>query len=268
MNRLNLLVKGFLVGMGKIIPGVSGAVIAIMMGIYDRGIKAITIFFDNKKENLFFLFYVGIGIVGAIVFGSRVITYLMDKHQFVTYMFFMGLMFCSVISLRKDVKVDKKNILFILCGFVFSFILMNLNKTTHGNNNYIRYYIGGVLDAFATIFPGISGTALLMFYGVYDDVLGVLGNIGNVFLFKSNISILLPFFLGVVSGLVVFAVIINYLFSNYRDNVLSFIFGVVIFSIILFAKLTFSLSYNAYSLFFGVIMFIVGFIISYNLDSL
>ena len=70
------ILKGFIIGIGKIIPGVSGSVLAISMGIYDKIIKSISNFFSDIKNNSIFLFKVSIGMIIAISFFSNIIVYL------------------------------------------------------------------------------------------------------------------------------------------------------------------------------------------------
>ena len=70
MNSIKLIIKGFFIGLAKIIPGVSGAVLAILFGLYDKAIDAITNFFNDKKGNFYFLLYTGLGVLVAILFGS------------------------------------------------------------------------------------------------------------------------------------------------------------------------------------------------------
>ena len=66
MKSLILIIKGFFIGIAKIIPGVSGALLAITFNLYEEGLNAITNFFDNPKENLYFLLKVGFGIILGI----------------------------------------------------------------------------------------------------------------------------------------------------------------------------------------------------------
>ena len=75
MKSLILIIKGFFIGIAKIIPGVSGALLAITFSLYEEGLNAITNFFDNPKKNLSFLLKVGFGIILGITIFSKVITY-------------------------------------------------------------------------------------------------------------------------------------------------------------------------------------------------
>lgn len=75
---LNLL-KGFIIGIGKIIPGVSGSILAITLGVYDKSVEYINNFKHTKKESLKYLLPLGIGIIISIIIFSKIITILLDK---------------------------------------------------------------------------------------------------------------------------------------------------------------------------------------------
>ena len=76
------LFKGFIIGIGKIIPGVSGAVLAILLGVYDKSIDYINNFNNKKKESIKYLLPLGIGIILAIVIFSKIITFTLNKYNF------------------------------------------------------------------------------------------------------------------------------------------------------------------------------------------
>ena len=75
--NLRLIIQGFIVGIGKIIPGVSGSMMAMLMGIYEPLMEAVTKFFDNKKKHFYLLFNFGIGIFLAIILFSKIILFLL-----------------------------------------------------------------------------------------------------------------------------------------------------------------------------------------------
>ena len=78
-----LFIKGLIIGIGQIIPGVSGGMLAISLGLYERGIGAISNFFNNIKNNLKFLIPVGLGIVVSVLYTSKVIKYFLFLPTFI-----------------------------------------------------------------------------------------------------------------------------------------------------------------------------------------
>ena len=108
MKSLILIIKGFFIGIAKIIPGVSGALLAITFNLYEEGLNAITNFFDNPKKNLFFLLKVGFGIILGIIIFSKVITYFFKYYYFLTMFFFIGLIGGGIIPIIKKNKSKNK----------------------------------------------------------------------------------------------------------------------------------------------------------------
>ena len=82
--------KGFVIGIGKIIPGVSGAVLAIIMGVYDKAIYYICNFKSNVYEGSKYLVSLGIGIIVSIILFSKIISYCLSEYYVITMLFFIG----------------------------------------------------------------------------------------------------------------------------------------------------------------------------------
>ena len=112
--------KGFVVGIGKIIPGVSGAMLAISMGIYDKDSFYICNFKNNKKESIKFLFPIGLGVILSIIFFSRIISFCLDKFYLVTMLFFVGLIIGGVPVVVS--KVNKKDYYISIISFILFFV--------------------------------------------------------------------------------------------------------------------------------------------------
>ena len=139
-DNLILLVKGFIIGIAKIIPGVSGALLAISLNVYEKGLDVICNFFNNKKENFKFLFYIGIGIVVGIIIFSKVISFCLDKYYFITMMLFAGLVVGGLRSLFKEVnievsKIKFSNILISCLSFGLIFFLTYVNSLYNSGKN-------------------------------------------------------------------------------------------------------------------------------------
>ena len=108
MKTIILTIKGFIIGIAKIIPGVSGAVLAISMGLYDKAINAITEFFSNSKKNIAFLLPIAIGVIIAMIIGSSIVISSLTNHYLATMLFFIGLIGGSIpVIYRKTDKTKK-----------------------------------------------------------------------------------------------------------------------------------------------------------------
>ena len=254
---INVL-KGFIIGIGKIVPGVSGAILAISMGVYDKSLYYINNFKNNKKESIKYLLPLGIGIIISIIFFSKIINYLLDKYYVLTMLFFIGLIIGTIPTTLK--KVNKKDYyLVIISFFIFVFLsLLGINNTYIIKGNIIDiiiFLISGLLEAIGTVVPGVSSTALLMTIGTYKIVISSIANIDNM-------KIIVPFIIGTILGLLLVVKIIDYLFTKYRGRVYAIILGLLLSSIILMIINTFKYQVSILNIIIGIILMITGIFIS------
>ena len=131
---LSKILAGFVIGAGAIIPGLSGGILAVSMGLYQPTIEAITGFFKAPKKNFNFLLPLGIGgVIGFVVF-MFLIDSLFAKYQTEVVCLFMGLVIGSIPSFLKEANGDepfkKTNWLYIILGFAFAITLVLLGFFT------------------------------------------------------------------------------------------------------------------------------------------
>ena len=268
---MDLFLKGFIIGIAKIIPGVSGAMIAVSFGIYDKLINAVTNFFDDKKNNLKILLVVGSGILLAMVCFSNIIRYFIGSYYFITMMLFIGLIVGGTYNFARIIDFSIKNIMIIILVILFV-IIISLGNTSNnyvmgdGYLDYIMFFIGGIIEIFSSIVPGISGTALLMLMGMYDNILILFANIFNLSFVLDNIMLYISYGIGMILSFIVFAILISYLLKKYRGLFDTIILGLSISSIMLLIIMAFSSSYIFIDLIIGSILFLVGVLISYLFD--
>ena len=265
MSNIILVIKGLIIGFAKVMPGVSGAILAISMGVYDKGISSITSFFDDIKENIKFLFFIGTGIIFAIMLGSNIVYFLLNNYYVITMLFFIGLIFGSTPKIISRVDKSIKGVLLVIT----TFIIITLLTTMNINNNKINYsiiifLISGLIDAFGMVVPGISSTALLMVLGTYNNIIYSLSNLENII---NNLNILIPYGLGIFIGVIITSIIINYLFKKYNKLTFSFILGVILSTLLKLLLEIFSHYINIKDLVIGLVLLSLGIIISYFFDD-
>lgn len=254
---INIL-KGFIIGIGKIIPGVSGAILAISMGVYDKSIYYINNFKDNKKESIKYLLPLGIGIIISIIFFSKLINYLLDKYYIITMLFFIGLIIGTVPSITKE--INKKDYYLIIISFIIflSLSLLGVKNTYIIKGNIIDiviFIISGFIEAIGTVVPGVSSTALLMTIGTYKIIISSIANI-------TNLKIIVPFIIGTILGLLIIVKIIGYLFKKYHNKEYSVILGLLLSTIVVMIIDTFKYQTSILNIFIGIILMIIGIYIS------
>lgn len=265
---MSLFLKGFIIGIAKVIPGVSGAMIAVSFSIYDKLINSVTNFFDDWKDNLKFLLLVGSGILLSIVFFSNVIGYFISNYYILTMMFFIGLIFGGTYNFSLNIKYNIKNILIIILVviLVLSLSLFNVNNSYSITGNYIDYlmfFIGGVIEVFSSLVPGISGTALFMLLGLYDNILMILSNMLNVSFVITNIMLYISYGIGMFISFIIISLLISYLLKKYRNLFDTIILGLSISSILLLLIMTFRNGVIFIDLIYGIVLLFLGIMLSY-----
>ena len=266
-----LFLKAIIIGIGKIIPGVSGAMLAINFNIYERLIDSITNFFADWKKNLKFLLIFILGILLSLIVFSNVIIILMNRYFFLTMMFFIGLILGGTYKFSLNIKYNYKNILLILIIFLLILYLgiSNLDNKYIISGNFmdnIIFFFGGIIEIFASIVPGISATSLLMIIGIYDDVLIMISKIFDYTYIINNFNLYLSYGLGMFRSFIIGVYLINYFIRNYKNISYSVVLGLSIASIVLLFLNLLSESVNLFKIIIGIFFLIIGIIISWFLD--
>ena len=241
MNFLTLLLKGFIIGIAKIIPGVSGALIAISFGIYEKAIKAISNFFENPINNFLFLFPIGLGVLLSISLTSGLILYFINNYYFPTILLFIGLIMGGIPSLIDNINIKKVkfiHILILTLSFSTVFLISLVNgqhffvETSNELINFLLFFMIGFIDALTMIIPGISGTAVMMLLGCYDTLLQFLSNLISIEAILSNFNNVLGYSLGIVLCVIILSKVMTYLFDKKKEYMYCGILGFTLSSVL------------------------------------
>ena len=254
---LNFL-KGFIIGIGKIIPGVSGAMLAAIMGVYDKALYYICNFRKDIKESIKYLFPIAVGVLLSIILFSKVISICLDKYYVITMLFFIGLVIGGLPFIIN--KVNKKDYYISITSFLIFFFLsiFNINNNYTTQNNFIDiiiYILSGLLEAIGTIVPGVSSAALLMIIGTYDQIVYSVGNI-------TNIKLIITFAISTIIFILLLMKIVEYLFRKYNNKMYAFVLGVLLSSIVLLIIQVFKNKVSIITLSIGLMFMILGIIIA------
>jgi len=264
-----LLLKGIIIGIGKIIPGVSGSILAISMGIYQKMIDSINDFFKDIKNNFIFLFKIAIGVLISIVFFSNIILKCLNNYYIVTMFFFIGLIIGSFKDINKEIKYRNKKVILITLILTLILGLISINREVNIENsflNFIYFIFVGFIDAFTMVVPGISGTATLMMIGAYNRLMETFSRLLDFTFLIDNFMIMLPFGIGMIIGVIITVKLINYMFKNYKDSTYSSIIGFSYSTIILMAIKCIKTNYSFLSLIIAFIVLFLGFYVSKKIN--
>lgn len=275
-EKLTLAIKGFLIGVANIIPGVSGGTLAITLGIYEKLIGAISHFFKNLKENIKFIIPIGIGAVLSILLLSRVISFCLDKYTLATILFFIGLILGGIPLLNKKIKGHYKNvsniIIFLLSfGFVVALSILKGENVVSFENmqviNYIMLFLVGVVAAATMIIPGVSGSFVLMLLGYYKPIVDTIGDLTKFNNIWQDMMILVPFGIGVLVGIVAISKLLEFLFKKYEVKTYFGVMGFIMASIITIFTGAEGLVFSVPQLLIGLILLGIGFAAAYKLGE-
>ena len=226
MNFITLFLKGILIGLFMLIPGVSGGTIAILLKIYEELLIRLNTLFKDFKNNFKYLFIVFIGGLIGVFISSYFLSIFFQKFYFEFIFIFVGiLIYYSVETLCKNGKKYIVKNLFLISlglglGLLFSFIPVNFINI---ENKILHLFVLGILLAGALILPGISVSYVLLIFNMYDKVLIAIKSFDLLFLLEMGIALLI--------GISVVTKGLSYLLIRKKDNIENVIVGFVISSI-------------------------------------
>lgn len=272
-NWILLFFKGGFMGIGNVIPGVSGGTLAVILGIYDSLIDAISSLFKKFKENILFLFPVLLGMLVFIVLSSKGIDLALEHFPLATVLFFVGMILGGIPLLFQKVKTGLKNVWnYLIFALIFVLLLLYtfLNPRSgaveinqFGFLEYFLLFCVGMIGAATMIIPGISGSMTLMVLGYYDLI--VLESVGNIMDFSKigyHLQVLIPFGLGCIVGLLLIAKLLSFLLKKFETKTYFGIFGFIFASLIIIFYLNVS-TFSVGEFFIGLFLGVFGFFLSY-----
>ena len=243
MNRTNkdylvIMLKGIAMGAADVVPGVSGGTIAFISGIYEELLSSISAInlslFKTLKNDGFkaawkqvnggFLVSLFIGVLISVVSLAKMIKWLLEYKPILLWAFFFGLVLASIIYIIK--QVEKWSILSIIIGVltaVLGYLITVIPSVNTQEVGYLFLIFSGAIASCAMILPGISGSYILLLIGIYPLVMSALS--GRDFKVISAIMI------GVIVGLTTFSKLLKWLFTNYKNEMLIALTGLMIGSL-------------------------------------
>ncbi|HLR64840.1 MAG TPA: DUF368 domain-containing protein [Pseudogracilibacillus sp.] len=225
--------RGFVMGTSDVVPGVSGGTIAVLLGIYDQLIEAISALFTKKwRQSLMFLIPLAIGAGSAILAFSKVINYLLEYYSMFTFYFFIGLILGILPYLFRESNALKtfkwQHIALLIIGVIIIVLIPtngdeDLLITDRSMSTYFFLFISGVVASAAMILPGISGSLVLLVLGSYGTILHAVEHF--------EFSVLVVVAIGIFLGIISISNIIKYFLHHFHTATFALIIGFVIGSI-------------------------------------
>ncbi len=277
-----LLLKGAVIGVANIIPGVSGGTMAVSMGIYDKLIHAITNIKKEFKESVAFLAPIGVGAVLGVGVLSFVITYLFENFSLQTNVFFIGLILGGIPLITKRIDKDALKVTHYIVGviaFLLVVFLATSNETVDTGAtislnliNFVVLFFVGIIASATMVIPGVSGSMVLMILGFYHPILAAVKSF-IVALTELDIAalmhqgfILLPMGIGVILGIGVISKIIDYMLKRLPNYAYSVIMGLIVASPFAIVLMNAFNDLSIVTLITGIITGVLGYFIALKLS--
>lgn len=240
------ILKGIVIGIANIVPGVSGGTMMVSMGIYDKLIHCITHLFSEFKKSVKFLFPIAVGMLIAIVGSSFVLKELFARIPIQTNLLFVGLILGGLPAIWKNVKGKSIKIGHIIAALVFFSLVAGLAAVgeTEGAAvnlsfsvvNVLILFVVGVITSATMVIPGVSGSMILMLMGYYEPILVTITDFVKALVhldmngILAGCGILIPFGIGVVAGIFGIAKLVEIVFEKFPLYAYWAIIGLIVAS--------------------------------------
>ena len=287
MKNILLVIKGFIMGIANIIPGVSGGTLALTLGIYEDFIGAISHFFRNIKKHVSFLLPIFVGILLSVITMSNVISTCFDQYPIPTTLFFMGLVIGGIPMLLKRVKntKEKKQVSsYVIALITFSIVMImafseqifgsglgNVSFSNMAVFDYVILFFVGLIAAVTMVIPGVSGSLVLMLLGYYLPIIGVLKELTKFENLGPNLLVAFVFGVGVLVGIVAISKVIEYLLEKFEAKTFFGVIGFILASIIAIPVSVYhevgAIVFSVPQGILGVLFLAIGIIVGYKLGE-
>ncbi len=283
MDMIKNILKGVVIGLANIIPGVSGGTMMVSMGIYDKLIHCITHLFKELKKSILFLLPIVIGMGIALVGGSFTIEKLFEVFPLQTSLCFVGLVVGGLPAMWKNVKGNK-----VKPGHVIAFVIffavvvvMTLMSGREGSAadlsfnliNVVKLFVVGVIAAATMVIPGVSGSMMLLLLGYYNPILSAITDFfGALAAFDiegllKGFGILFPFGIGVVIGIFAVAKLVEIIFAKFPLYAYWAIIGLIVASPIAIIAMGEFTAIGVLTIIGGIVALAAGFIVAMKLGE-
>ena len=276
-NLINQILRGIVIGVANIIPGVSGGTMMVSMGIYDTLIHCITHLFREFKKSVKTLLPYAVGMLVGILALASIISWGLENYPLPTNTLFIGLILGGLGPLLKKVERKKINavaVIAFVCLFALIIWMGFQNKDSIQNAESIQMNGGlmllmvviGMIASATMIVPGVSGSLVLMLLGYYRPVVNALSTVKdglvslNFSVMGQPLMMLLPFLAGIVLGIFGVAKLIEWLMNRYPTPTYCGVLGLVVASPVSLLITTDMTGVNGWIILISVLTLAAGFV--------
>ena len=221
-EKIRYFIAGIFIGLSELLPGISGATVALMFGVYEKLLD-----FLRKLKNFNLILPLLFGMILSVFVFSSLINFLYETHTNTFNIFIAlimigyGIFLVITTFLNEDIDKGKKFFINLFLAILIGFYLASFHTNANQELNPLLLALFGFIACSFLLFPGISGSAFLLSVGAYPLIIGSISNI--------DFGILFPFGIGMLMALVLMPRLINKAYKKFGKSMLVF-FGGLIFS--------------------------------------
>lgn len=232
------IIHGFIIGAGGLLPGVSGGNFALAFGYYQKLLSWISDLRKNFKNNFIFFFPVALGAVLGFVIAGVLMSSLFDRWEMEMIFVFSGCLFGTLPGLFSGVKSKiqnekKSHMVFYLFLFLI-FLLLGVSVIVFNSKyllvtgksdffsylpEFLKWFLSGMIIGIGILIPGSSAAIVLIFLGVYPELMNSIKII--------DLNILYKVFLGLIFSIVIFSKFLSWIFCKFDKASHVVILGIV-----------------------------------------
>ena len=226
------------------VPGVSGGTIAFLLGFYDDFIGSLNSLLsgtkDERKKAFKFLVKLGIGLLIGFASAILILTQVFESHIYQISSLFMGFILFSIPIICMEEKESLKGkywgIIFTLLGIGIVVLISVLSPSSEGSTavtlsfgKLLYIFVAGMIAISAMVLPGISGSTLLLIFGLYLPTINYIKEFMH--LNFEGVPFLIAMGLGIITGIICVIKLIKYVLEHHRSQTIYFILGLMIGSL-------------------------------------
>ena len=262
------LVKGFITGIGSLIPGISSGSIIISLNSYENFVKSLANLFKKKDKTLYLITIpLILGIIIGLLAGSHLISYFLTKYKPQTIFLFIGLIAGGymLIIKKEKIKPTKSLIIIFLAVFILSilgFILITNNKILNVPN-YLMPISVGIITALSIVVPAFSASTFYLLLDKYEYVINSLKTASSI----SDLLVIVVFILSLLLALILISKLIYYLIKKYRAYAYTIICALMASSVVIAILEVGHFTINFVNIFTSILTFLWGYLLAKNVEK-
>ncbi len=278
------ILRGMVIGIANVIPGVSGGTMMVSMGIYDKLILVLTHFIKRMKEAVALLVPILVGMLLSIAIFAKIFSeILFPRFPLQTNLFFIGLILGGLPVIYGKVRGNTIRIPQIIAFLLFFVMVVGFACVGEGGGssadisfsagNVVKLFGVGIIAAATMVIPGVSGSMIMMILGYYNTIIDTINNFINalkvfdIAAMLDTFVVLVPFGIGVLTGIVAVAKLIEFMLKKYPLVTYWAIIGLIAaspFAILIMMEIA---TIGVVEIATGIVLLAVGFFISLKLGA-